>query len=215
MVLQLAEVLGLELRERNALLVSAGFVGAYPSTPLDATAMAPVNRAVEFLLAKQEPYPVVLLDRCWNVVRTNNGARRLLGAFLDPGLVDSSLPQNLMRATFHPQGLRPHVVNWAEVAALALERIERAHHAHPADEARRSLLDEVRAYPDVATVARSTPAGGMPVATLHLRRGDVELRLFVLFTSVGTPLDVTAQELTVETLFPADEATERWCREPS
>lgn len=212
MVLQLAKVLGLELRERNALLVGAGFAGVYPSTPLDGLAMAPVNRAVAFLLAQQEPYASVLLDRCWNVLRVNDGARRLLGAFLDPRTVPVGVAQNLVRATLHPEGLRPYVVNWAEVAALVVDRVERSHHAHPGDQERRALLEEIRTYPEIASVARSAPSGGVPVATLHLRRGDDELRLFALLTSIGTPLDVTAEELTLESLFPADDATDRWFR---
>lgn len=212
MVVQLARVLGLDLRERNALLVSAGFASMYPSTPLDGVAMAPVNRVIEFLLAQQEPYAGALIDRCWNVLRVNDGARRLLGAFLDPGEVPASIAQNLVRATLHPGGLRRHVVNWGEVSALVLERVERAHLAHPSDPERRALLEEIRAYPDVAGLPRRAPSGAVPVGMLHLRRGADELRLFTLLTSIGTPLDVTAEDLTIESLFPADEATERWFR---
>lgn len=210
MVVQLARVLGLELRERNAMLVGAGFAGIYPSTPLDGAAMAPVNRAVAFLLAQHEPYAAVLIDRCWNVLHSNEGARRLLGLFLEPGVVPPAIAQNLVRAALHPEGLRRYVVNWAEVAALLLERVERACHAHPADDERRALFEEVRAYPDIANTAWVAPAG--PVATLHLRRGDEELRLFTLLTSIGTPLDVTADGLTLESLFPADDGTESWFR---
>lgn len=212
MVLLLASVLGLELRERNALLVGAGFAAVYPTTPLEGLAMAPVNRAIELLLAQQEPYGAVLIDRCWNVLRVNHGARRLLAAFLDPSRVPASIATNLVRATLHPEGLRPHVANWNEVAAIVLERVERAHHAHPADEERRALLEEIRAYPDVASAARGMPSGAAPVAMLHLRRGADELRLFTLLTTIGTPIDVTAQELTIESFFPADEATQRWLR---
>lgn len=210
MVLQLAGVLGLDLRERNALLVGAGFAPIHPSTPLDGAAMAPIHRAIEFLLAQQEPYAAVVIDRCWNVLRVNGGGRRLLRTFLDPSEVSEAISQNLVRATLHPDGLRRHVVNWGEVSSVVLERIERAYHARPADEGRRKLLEEVRAYPDVAGRLRCAPLGGAPVAMLHLRRGDDELRLFTLLTSIGTPLDVTAEDLTLESFFPADEATERW-----
>ena len=212
MVLLLATVLGLELRERNTLLVSAGFAAAYPTTPLGGLAMAPVSRAVELLLAQQEPYGAVLIDRCWNVLRVNEGARRLLETFLPPGGVPASIATNLMRATLHPEGLRPHIVNWSELVVIALDRVERAHHAHPTDEGRRALLEEVRAYPEVARLARGVPSGAAPAAVLHLRRGADELRLFALLTTIGTPIDVTAQELTIESFFPADEATDRWFR---
>lgn len=212
MVLLLAGVLDLELRERNALLVSAGFAAVYPTTALDSAAMAHVNRAIGLLLAQQEPYGAVLIDRCWNVLRANDGARRLLAAFLDPNLMEPRIANNLVRATFHQHGLRRHIVNWNEAASLLLERLERAHHTHPEDEERRGLLQEVRSYPEVAALAPSIPSGNLPVAVLHLRRGADELRLFTLLTTVGTPLDVSAQDLSIELFFPADDATERWFR---
>lgn len=214
MVLLLARVLELELRERNTFLVSAGFAAMYPMTPLEARAMAPVNRAIDLLLAQQEPYGAVLIDRCWNVLRANEGARRLLAAFLDPSAVPLHVAANLVRATLHPEGLRAFVVNWQEVASLLMERLERAHHTHPEDEERRALLEEVRGYPGMAALAGGVASPSAPVAVLHLRRGEDELRLFTLLTTIGTPLDVTAQDLTLESLFPADEATERWFRVP-
>lgn len=210
MVLQLARVLGLELREQNALLVSAGFAAVFPQSPLEAEAMAPVHRAIDLMLAQQEPYGAVVIDRAWNVVRVNTGARRLLGAFLPPGKVPPTIASNLMRATLHPEGLRPYLVNWTEVVALALERLVRAHHAHPIDEQRRALLEEIRAFPELSGLSRGVSPSAAPVATLHLRRGAVELRLFTLLTTIGTPIDVTAQELTIESFFPLDEATEQW-----
>jgi MmyB-like transcription regulator ligand binding domain len=214
MVLLLASVLDLELRERNALLVSAGFAAVYPTTSLDSVVMAHVNRAVELLLAHQEPYGGVLIDRSWNVLRLNDGARRLLGAFLDPSVVSPRIATNLVRATLHPEGLRSHIVNWSEVATLIFERVERAHHAHPEDKARRDLFEEIRSYPEVEALAGGISPGNVPAAVIHLRQGADELRLFTLLTTIGTPLDVTAQDLVIESFFPADDATERWFRSP-
>jgi hypothetical protein len=154
----------------------------------------------------------VVIDRCWNVLRENEGARRIFGAFLDPSLVPAYVASNLVRAAVHPDGLRRSIVNWREVVSLVLERVERAYHAHPEDADRRALLEEVRAYPDVAGLAQGMPSGAAPVAVLHLRRGADELRLFTLLTTIGTPIDVTAQELTIESFFPADDATDRWLR---
>lgn len=212
MVLRLAGVLELELRERNALLVSAGFAAVYPTTPLLHAGMAPVSRAIDLLLAQQEPFGALLIDRCWNVLKVNEGARRLLSAFLDPAKVPPRLASNLVLAALHPEGLRPYVVNWPEVAALTLERVERARHAHPGDEDRHALLEEARALLGQATLPSLAPSGAAPVAVVHLRRGSIDVRLFTLLTTIGTPLDVTAEELTLESLFPADEATERWFR---
>jgi len=158
MVLFLARVLELELRQRNALLVSAGFAAVYPTTAIDGVAMAPVNRAIGLVLAQQEPYGAVVIDRCWNVLRVNNGALRLLGAFLDPSTVPPLVAGNLARATLHPDGLRRHVVNCSEVAAVLLDRVERAHHAHPEDEERRALFEEVRSYPGVDRLAAKITA---------------------------------------------------------
>ena len=139
-------------------------------------------------------------------------AQRLLSTFLDPQIVPVHIASNLVRATIDPAGLRPHIVNFAEVAALVRERVERAHRAHPDDEERRTLLAELRRDPELAAIPTVSPAVSAPFAVLHLRRGDLELRLFALLTTIGTPLDVTAQELTIESLFPADDATEHWFR---
>jgi transcriptional regulator with XRE-family HTH domain len=212
MVLLLARVLELELRERNALLVSAGFTAVFPVTPLDGPAMAPVSRAVELLLAQQEPFGAVAVDRCWNVLRANAGATRMLAAFLDPRGVPPAVASNLARATLHPGGLRPFLVNWSTLAALAVERLERAHHMHPEDAERRALLEEVRGYPDLPAAYSDGGTPGPPAVALHLRRGGLELRLFTLITTVGTPLDVTAEDLAIESFFPADDVTERWFR---
>jgi transcriptional regulator with XRE-family HTH domain len=212
MVLLLARVLDLDLRDRNTLLVSAGFAPAYPASPLGSLDMAPVSRAIELLLQKQEPFGAVVVDRCWNVLRANAGARRLLERFLDAKRLPARIATNLVRATLHPGALRPHIVNWGEVAGVVLERLERAHHAHPEDDERRELLDEVRAYPDVGKVTATAPPGSGPAAVLHIRRGAHELRLFTLLTTIGTPLDVAAQELTLESFFPADGVTDRWFR---
>lgn len=213
MVLELARVLGLSLREQNTLLVTAGFAPHFPATPLDDGAMAPVNRAIDLLLATQEPFGAMVIDRCWNVLRANEGARRLLATFLDPAEVPPEVLGNLVRASLHPKGLLPYVRNADELVSLVLDRLERAHLAHPTDEDRRALLEEVASYPSVVRRRRGATPPTAPVAVLHLRRGAVELRLFTLLTMVGSPIDVTAQELAIESFFPADDATDRWFRD--
>ena len=211
MVLLLASALDLPLRDRNALLQSAGFVAAYPANSLDSAAMVPINRAIALLLKQQEPYGALVMDRCWNIIAANGGAGRLLSHFLDESKLPPRIATNVVRAALHPSGLRPHLVNWQDVAALVLERLEREHHLLPRDDERRALLAEVRSYPGVARLQPSHSVGG-PAAVLHLRRGDTELRIFSLLTTVGTPLDVTAQELTVESFFPSDDVTDLWFR---
>jgi transcriptional regulator with XRE-family HTH domain len=212
MVLQLSVALELELRERNTLLMSAGFTAAYGQSRLESLGLAPVRRAVELLLAQQSPWGAVLLDRCWNVLRVNEGAATLFETFGPPGAA-SELLGNLVRSALHPDGLRASVVNWAELATVTLERLTRECALHPDDEARRQLLAEVRTYPGVAQIAQGPLVPTAPVAIVHLKRGPHEVRLFTLLTTVGTPLDETAQELVIETFFPADEPTEAFFRE--
>lgn len=212
MVLRLTRALELDLRERNTLLVCAGHAPVYRATPLDDGTMGAVSRALDAVLAQQDPFPAVVVDRCWNLQRLNRGAQRLLDVFLDPSRLPPHVARNPVLATLHPDGLRPYVVDWPAAATLLLERVERGHHAHPDDDERRVLLDEVRRLPDVAGLARTNPPPGAPAAVLELRRGPVSLSLFALITTVGTPLDVTAQEVVIESFFPVDGATEAWFR---
>lgn len=212
MVLALAGTLELELRERNVLLGSAGFAPHYSAAALDSLELEPVRRAVELILQQQEPYGAVLFDRCWNVLRLNRGAERLFATFLGSHALEPRITSNLVRAALHPDALRPSIVNWTELAALLLERLTREHAQHPGDSERAALLAEVRSYPGIAQLESDPCGAGAPFATVHLRRGGDEVRLFTLLTTLGTPLDTTAQELTLETYFPADSASEAWLR---
>lgn len=211
MVLLLASALELELRERNTMLSSAGFAAVYTSSGLESMEMAPVRRAIDLILAKQEPYGGIVVDRVWNVLRINEGAGRLLMRFLPEAAERPELAANIVKSSLDPEGLRPYIVNWVEVATFALERLERECMMFPTDEARQALRAEVRAYPGVDVLRPfDTQSAGEPVSLVHLKRGGDEARLFTMITTIGTPLDVTAQELAIETYFPADEATERW-----
>lgn len=213
MVLLLASALELELRERNTLLSSAGFAAVYPASGLESLEMAPVRRAIDLILQKQEPYGAIVVDRVWNVLRLNEGAGRLLMRFLPEAADQPQRATNIVRSSLDPQGLRPFIVNWVEVATFALERLERECMMFPTDAARQALRAEVRAYPGVEVLRPFASQGvAAPVSLVHLKRGDDEARLFTMLTTIGTPLDVTAQELAIETYFPADEATEKWSR---
>ncbi len=213
MVLVLASVLELELRDRNVMLGCAGFAPVYPSSALDSLAMAPIKRAIDLVLQKQEPYGAVVVDRTWNLLRFNDGATRMLAAFLPVMPEDPRISGNLLRALLHPQGLRPCIVNWVEMAAFTLERIDRECSLHPHDEDRKALRAELLTYPGVAALMPDgAPRANDPVATIHLKHGDTEVKLFTMLTTLGTPMDVTAQELAIESYFPADEASERWLR---
>jgi len=209
-VLALAGALDVPLRERNTLLTAAGFAAAYRASPLDGDELAHLRRAVDHVLRQQEPYGAAVVDGHWNVVRTNNGAARLIARFPPTSEAGMAASRNLVLGTVHPEALRPYIVNWEEVAGHLVARLHREVAAHPTDDALARLLASVLAQPGVPTEWR-VPAPGRsaaPFLALHLRNAEVELRLFTMLSSIGTPLDVTAEEIHIESYFPADDATD-------
>lgn len=206
MVLRLAEALQVPLRERNGLLIAAGYAPLYRHSVLDAPEVQAAQRAVEFLIEQLEPYPVLVVDRHWNILRMNAGAKRFLTLF--PGC-DSVTPLNGPRLAFHPQGLRPFIENWELVAARIIQRVHREAADNPSDENMKRFLDELLSYPDVPSRWRTLDLDGPPppFLTINYRWKNSTLRLFSALTTFGTPLDVALQELRIESFFPADEAT--------
>ncbi len=206
MVLRLAETLQVPLRERNALLLAAGYAPVYRHTNLDAPEIEAARRAVELLMAQLEPYPVLVVDRHWNTLRMNTGAKRFFAFF--PGC-DSVTPHNGVRLVFHPRGLRPFVENWESVAARIIQRVHREAAANPADERMKCFLEELLSYPDVPNRWRMLDLGDTapPFLTINYRWKNCTLRLFSTLTTFGTALDVALQETRIESFFPADEAT--------
>lgn len=210
MVLLLARTLDVPLRDRNDLLIAAGYAPVYRRTGLDAPAMAPVRRALDFILRQQEPYPALVLDRHWNVLKVNEGSARVQAHFLDATAVAGLGPPNAMRLMFHPQAFRPFIVNWEATAASLIQWLHRDAAGGFGDAETRALLEELLAYPDVPRQWRrlDLDASTTPVLPIEFSRGDVTLRYFTTLTSLGTPHDITLQELRIESFFPADEATE-------
>jgi transcriptional regulator with XRE-family HTH domain len=210
MVLLLARALDVPLRDRNDLLVAAGYAAMYRETGLDAPAMAQARRALDFILRQQEPYPALVLDRHWNVLEVNRGSARFQAAFLDPAAVAEIGPPNAMRLMFHPRALRPHVLNWEAAAASLIQWLHRDVISGFGGAPARALLDELLAYPDVPRQWRTldVDASTAPFLPIEFRKGDLTLRYFTTLTTLGTPHDITLQELRIESFFPADEATE-------
>jgi transcriptional regulator with XRE-family HTH domain len=206
MVLRLAEALRVPLRERNALLLAAGYAPLYHHTGLDAPELEAARRAVEVFIAQLEPNPVLVLDRYWNILRMNAGAKSFLDLFPDR---DYGTPLNGPRMVFHPQGLRPFVENWDVVAAHIIRRVHREAADNPSDEKLKRFLEELLNYPSVPSRWRMLDLDGdpSPFLTINYRWKDSTLRLFSTLTTLGTPLDVALQELRIESFFPADEAT--------
>lgn len=210
LVLGLARALDIPLRDRNALLLAAGYAPMYADPAWDADQMRMVRRALDRLLRQHEPFPALVLDRHWNVLQVNDAAPRLFGRFVD--LAARPRPRNLLHLVFDPQGLRPHIANWPDVARGLFERIAREAVGGVIDDRLRALVEELRRYPDVDTGWQSAePAGGAgPVIPITFAMGSTRLSYFSLVSTVGTPTAVAAQELRVECMFAADEATEAW-----
>jgi transcriptional regulator with XRE-family HTH domain len=214
MVLRLTRALDVPLRDRNDFLTVAGYAPIYRETNLEAPPLAQVRRALEFALRQQEPYPAMLLDRHWNVLKVNAGSARVQEAFLDPRAVAELGPPNAMRLMFHPRAFRPHIVNWEATAASLIQWLHRDALDGAADRQTRALLDELLSYPDVPRHWRSLDldASPAPVLPIHFRNEALDLCYFTTLTSVGTPHDITLQELRIECFYPADEATETLSR---
>jgi len=205
MILRLSEALQIPLRERNILLLAGGYAPLYRETDINTPEMAEARRALEFILAQQEPYPAIVLDRHWNLLMRNGATRRFFALFLE-----SAPPvANGTRLMFHPQGLRPYVQNWEEVAARIILRLHREVAANPADAGTRALLEELLGYPDIPSRWR-TPnfdASPAPAWSVCYRKGERIFRFFSVLATFGAPQDVTLQELRIESFFPADEPT--------
>jgi transcriptional regulator with XRE-family HTH domain len=206
MVLVLGSALDLPLRERNALLEAAGFVAAYKDEPLDAPEAASLRRAVDLVLGAMQPNGAVAVDRAWNVLTMNASAARLLATFMDVTAAPPEVMQNVLLATLHPLGLRPSIVNFDEVASISLERARHEAARYPDDPAIERVRALVATIPDLPAPVASAAAQG-PFISVHLRHGGIEARLFTTIATIGTPIDATAEEIRIETYFPADEAT--------
>jgi transcriptional regulator with XRE-family HTH domain len=214
MVLQLAGVLEIPLRQQNLLLSAAGFAPIHTETDLSAPEMTPVRKAIDLILHQHEPYPAFVVDRYWNLLLTNQGATRLLDAFIAPEklhtlfYIDGKI--NLLRVMFHPQGLRPFIVNWESCTDRLLQRLHREALVEGESDVSHQLLREFMSYPDVDRIwqTSSRTTHHALLLTIHLRRDNLELKFFSTIATLGTPYDITLQELRIECLFPADEATE-------
>jgi transcriptional regulator with XRE-family HTH domain len=214
MVLLLADVLDVPLHDRNELLTTAGYAPLYRETGFDAPAMTQLQRALDFILCQQEPYPTLVLDRHWNVLKVNDGSARFQSYFLDPAAVKELGPPNAMRLMFHPQALRPHIVNWEATAASLIQWLHRDAITGFGGAETRSLLEELLSYPDVPRQWRTLDlnASPIPFLAIHFRKHELDLQFFTTLTSLGTPYDIALQGLRIESFFPADEATEAGIR---
>ncbi|WP_341913486.1 helix-turn-helix transcriptional regulator [Ferrovibrio terrae] len=210
MVLHLAELLDMPLRERNRLLHAAGFAAAYRESGLDAPHLAEARHALDLLLKQHEPFPAVVVDAGWTVQLANQAAQRMIGFLLGAGR-DPARPVNFMTLPLHPNGARPYIRNWRDVAGALLHRLQREAMDSPAAAA---VLAEVRGYPDVDALWRSVDweSEPRPLLTFAIEKDGLVLDLITMIATFGTPQDVTLQDLRIETFLPANAASEALLR---
>ncbi len=212
MVLQLGAALNIPLRHQNEMLVAAGLAPAFGPRPADAPELAPVNQALDHALRLQDPFPAVVVDRHYGLLRANQGALALLGFAAGEALPPG--PLNLARLLLGP-ALRDVVENWADAAAWMVRRL-RAEAlledplAPPGANPLADLLDD----PGLNALAAQAKDTGIlpPALAVRFRRDGVVLSLFSMVATVGTPLDAGLQDLRLELFYPTDEATSAWFR---
>ncbi len=205
LVMHLAEHLDVPLRERNALLLAAGYAPRFAQTPLDASEMAPVRDALDVILAGHHPFPAVVADRHWNLVTANESAFALFTGAVAPELLES--PANVLRISLHPDGMAPEIANFGSWAPHLVDRVRREVEA-TGDPVLADLHAELCSYPGVAGSESAQETVSHLFVPLVLRRPDgSELSFLNTVATFGTARDVTVEELTIESFFPADEAT--------
>ncbi|MCI0442007.1 transcriptional regulator [bacterium] len=209
MIMILANVLNLPFRERNDLLTAAGYAAIYRETGLDAPQMIQARKALEYILNHQEPYPAVVMDRHWNIVNSNKGAARFFGLFIS--LDHQTQLPNVLRLIFDPKMLRPFISNWENVAEALIQRVHREAVGGIHDEESEKLLEDLLSFTGVPSKWRIPDwnALAIPFLPVEFRKGDLTFHYFSTVTTLGTPHDITLQEIRIECFFPADQETEQ------
>lgn len=212
LLMALAHGLDVPLRERNAWLLAAGYAPRYAETPLDAAAMDRVRATLQRLLDGHDPYPGVVIDRCWNVLVANRAAALFLDGVAPAALVE---PLNVFRLCLHPDGLAARTRNAEQWCAYLLGELHRAALV-TGDAGLAGLADEVAGYPNLDGLAdwrvQAAPREPALLVPWELDLDGRALSLFGTITTFGTPQDVTLAELAVELFYPADEASEQLLR---
>lgn len=204
MLLRLAERLEVPLRDRNAMLLSAGYAPVYSEMRMDEPGMAVLRGAIERVLSAHAPFPALAVDRHWNLLLANDAVTPLLRAVSDATLLRP--PVNVLRVSLHPGGFAPHIANLPEWKAHILDRLRRQA-ALAGDTLLESLARELAAYPSPDTEGSIDSEGGRVFVPLRLRTAGGVLSLISTTTMFGTPRDVTLSEVAIEAFLPGDEAT--------
>lgn len=218
-ILKLGMVLDIPLRQRNVMLLSAGYAPAYQERNLSDPEMKAVKQALDFMLAQQAPFPALVVDRLWNLVMANGPATMMMKWLLD--MPESQpIPRegiNILKLMLDPVGVRKYLCNWEHVCADLLHWIQREAMSDGLGSEAAQLLKELTAFPGIPEVTQmpNLDTRALPFLTTQIRKGSVTLNMFTTITTMGTPHDVTLHELRIESFFPADEATAAWFRSRS
>lgn len=217
MVLHLASALDVPLRQQNVMLLSAGFAPVYKERPLNSPEMRPIDQALEHALRQQEPYPALVVDHAHNILRANRVFGLLVGFFLgaEAAAAAAQGPLNAIDMLLNPQGMKPWVENWAESAAWSIRRLRAEAMIERNGKIAADLLASMLQLPGVGEIAQvaSGDQDLPPIPVMVFRKDDTRLALFSMIATMGTPLDVSLQDLRLEMFFPADEATAKWFRD--
>ena len=215
MVLRLASAFELPLREKNALLTAAGFASIYTENNIDDEAMKQAKNALSVMLEHHNPYGAIVVDRNWNLLMMNDANVKVFSHFMDPLKVwedvGGSTP-NMIRVTLHEKGLRPYIQNFEDFGRYFIHQLETELSANPYNRGAKELLDEVMTYPDMPNNRGESNTSPTPFLSMSLKKDDLELELFTMVSTFGTPQDVTLQEIRIETFFPGNDTTDQWIR---
>lgn len=206
MVLRLSTALDVPLRQSNELLLSAGYAPVWAETDLGAQALAPIREALDYMLAQQEPFPALVVDRRWNLLQANKGAVAMVEFLVGP--VKPGTAINLADALVGPDVLRPHLSNWSEIVRYFVRSVEADAAADGTSETA-ALWERLLSYKDVRATMSQAPiySANAPVLPMHFEKGRTRLSLFTTIATLGTPQDITLQELRIESFFPMDSET--------
>ncbi len=210
MVLRLCEVMELPLRERNKLLNAAGYSPAYKETALDQTGLDPVRKVLDIMLANQEPYPATVMNRSFDILMVNHAAAKIMNAIGVPmGGMDG--PPNALKLTLHPNGFKPLVKDWEKAAQHMIQRAHRQLRGKEEDDPLAQVLREVLSYPDIPGEWHfdDPTQDAPPVLPIEFDMNGMVLSFITTIASFGTPQDITAEEIMIESMFPANELTEQ------
>ena len=212
MVVQLTSALDVPLRQRNTMLLAAGFAPVYRESGLGAPELAPVRQAIDRMLKQQEPYPAVVVDRLWNLLQANDAANAFTLFLFEgpPPAPPAGKSPNLLRWLLDPRALRPKLANWEEVARHLVSTTYAEILADGGEPRALAFIEEVMSFPDVPASFRKLrfEERPSPVLTLDYVVGGKSLSVFTTIATLGTPQDVTLQEVRIECFFPADERSD-------